>query len=160
MDTLSRHDDAEAIELRIESAASPSARTLIAALDATILQRYPGLPVNGLEEEFDAAGGLFLVAYAGALPAGCGALRREGDAAEIKRMYVADGFRRRGVARAVLRRLEAEARERGFTRAILETGINQPEAIALYRSAGWREIPAYGLYVDEPVSVCFEKELV
>lgn len=159
MDPLS-DDIGEPLELRIESAASPSALLLIAALDATILDRYPGLPVNGLEPEFDAEGGLFLIAYASERPVGCGALRREGDAAEIKRMYVADGFRRRGVARAVLRRLEAEARGRGFTRAILETGINQPEAIALYRSEGWREIPAYGIYVDEPVSVCFGKELL
>jgi GNAT superfamily N-acetyltransferase len=152
-------DAAEPLELRIESAASPSARLLIQALDAAILERYPGLPVNGLEPEFDAEGGVFLVAYSGGRPAGCGALRREGDAAEIKRMYVADGFRRRGVARALLRRLEAEARGRGFSRAILETGIHQPEAIALYRSEGWRRIPPYGIYVNEPVSVCFGKSL-
>ena len=147
------------LELRVEPASSPAAGRLAGELDALILERYPGLPTNGLEPDFDAKGGVFVVGYAAGEPVACGALRREGEAAEIKRMYVAPACRGRGFARTILAFLEAEAGRRGFARAILETGIRQPEAIGLYRSAGWREIQCWGAYADEPVSRCFAKDL-
>jgi len=148
------------IELRIEAPTTPGAAKLIAELDAVILDRYPGLPLNGLGDDFEARDGLFVVAYAGREPVACGAFQREGDAAEIKRMYVTPGHRRTGLARRILAFLEDEARRRGYTRAILETGIRQPEAIALYEAQGWTRTAPYGVYVDEPVSVCFEKLLM
>ena len=147
------------LELRVEPSSSPAARRLAEALDALILERYPGLPTNGLEPGFDALGGVFVVGYSAGEPAACGALRREGEAAEVKRMFVAPAWRGRGFARDILAFLEGEAARRGFSRAILETGVRQPEAIGLYRSAGWREIPCYGVYADEPVSRCFAKDL-
>ena len=148
-----------ALELRVESSASPAARTLTAALDALILERYPGLPVNGLDEGFDEAGGLFVVAYLGAAPVACGALQRVEGADEVKRMFVLPDCRRRGLARAVLRFLESEAARRGSARLLLETGIRQPEAVALYEAEGWIRIPPYGPYVGVEVSLCFEKRL-
>jgi GNAT superfamily N-acetyltransferase len=63
------------------------------------------------------------------------------------------------VARAVLGALEATAREAGKRRMILETGDKQPEAIGLYESAGYLQIPNFGYYKDAPGAVCFGREL-
>ena len=107
----------------------------------------------------------FLVARLGDRPVGCGALRPldEGDGptstAEIKRMYVAPAARGRGVARAILDRLEAAARDFGYARVILETGNRQLAAIRLYGRSGYERVPCYGRYVDDPRSVCFGKAL-
>ncbi len=102
---------------------------------------------------------MFAVGYVSGEPAACGAFRPHETAAEIKRMFVAPAFRGRGLGRLMLQFLEGEAQRRGFVRAILETGIAQPEAIGLYRALGWQPIPAFGPYVGDPLSVCFEKNL-
>jgi GNAT superfamily N-acetyltransferase len=104
--------------------------------------------------------GVFLVAYWDGEPVGCGALKRlDATTGEIKRMYVAPEGRRRGVARAVLARLEDEARTLGYAALQLETGTVQHEALALYESAGWTPIPPYSRYADDPRSRCFRKPL-
>jgi GNAT superfamily N-acetyltransferase len=106
--------------------------------------------------------GTFLVAWLDGRPAGCGALKPlDGDPAvgEIKRMYTAPTARRRGVSRTVLLRLEAAAAELGYGRVQLETGLAQPEAVALYESHGWHRITPYGRYRHSPQSVCFAKDL-
>jgi GNAT superfamily N-acetyltransferase len=106
--------------------------------------------------------GAFLVAWLDGEPAGCGALKpldSDPTIGEIKRMYTAESARRRGISRRLLTRLEELAAERGYTRIQLETGTAQPEAMALYESAGWHRITAYGHYKDSPESVCFAKEL-
>ena len=94
---------------------------------------------------------------------GCGALRvLEDGVAEVKRMYVVQTARGRGVARAVLTGLEDAARDRGWTTLRLETGPRQPEAVALYTGAGYRPIAAFGSYVDAPDaedSLFFERVL-
>lgn len=93
-------------------------------------------------------------------PVGCGAFKpHEGDAVEIKRMYVPPSQRNRGIASTVLSELEAWAFELDFRRCVLETGENQPEAIALYRTSGYHVIPNYGQYAAVASSVCFEKHL-
>jgi putative acetyltransferase len=103
-------------------------------------------------------------------PVGCGAVRwlREptlvselgSRVGELKRMYVAQEVRGQGIGRALLDRLEEEARVLGLDRLVLETGIRQTEALALYRRAGFIEIPAYGEYVASPgTSVCMSKAL-
>jgi hypothetical protein len=63
------------------------------------------------------------------------------------------------VQRQILVALESSARERGYSTLQLETGTRQPEAIKLYRSAGYCEIPCFGDYADGQFSVCFEKRL-
>jgi GNAT superfamily N-acetyltransferase len=102
-----------------------------------------------------------VVAYVGGAPVGCGAVRRlEGGDAELKRMYVDPSRRGRGIGRALLAALEAEARALGARRLVLETGIRQTAALALYRNAGFVEIPAFGEYVASPgTSVCLAKPL-
>ncbi|GAA1700808.1 GNAT family N-acetyltransferase [Fodinicola feengrottensis] len=93
-------------------------------------------------------------------PVGCGALRDlDEEAVEIKRMYVVPKHRGRGAGRAVLAALEQTARSRGATVARLETGTEQPEAITLYERGGYDRIDAFGSYVDNPQSVCYERIL-
>jgi GNAT superfamily N-acetyltransferase len=104
--------------------------------------------------------GAFVVARVGGQPAGCGAIRRiAADTGEIKRMYVAPALRGQGIGARVLATLEAEARGLRLSRIVLETGARQPEALGLYRRAGYVEIPAFGEYVGSPLSVCMEKRL-
>ena len=145
---------------RIESPGSAAAQSLMAALDEDIVGRYPGEPTNGIDPaEFAATGGVFVVCYVNDMPVACGAFRPFEGAAEIKRMYVMPSMRGRGLACAVLDFLEAEAVRRGFSRVILETGRQMTEALGLYRSRGWKEIPVFGPYVGDPKSICFEKPL-
>lgn len=96
--------------------------------------------------------------------ASCGSLRAApayGDGwGELKRMFVRPAARRRGLSRLVLAELERIAADDGLRRLILETGVRQPEAVALYRSAGYRRIAPYGPYIGEPASVCYARWLV
>ena len=71
-------------------------------------------------------------------------------AAEIKRMYVVPAAQRRGFARAMLAHLETTARDAGADVLVLETGKEQPEAIALYESSGYTPVEGFGIYRDEP----------
>lgn len=145
---------------------SPAAQQLIGALNAELTGRYPEDGANFFRldaEEVSDGRGAFIVAYIDGEPIGCGAVRRiESDTAEIKRMYVAPGARGCGVGRQILAELEAEARRLGVTRLVLETGPRQPEAIAIYRRAGFEQIPLFGDYLGSPhpeLSVCMAKDL-
>jgi ribosomal protein S18 acetylase RimI-like enzyme len=75
-------------------------------------------------------------------------------------MYVAPELRGKGIGRALLDRLEAEARVLGLARLVLETGSRQVEALALYRRAGFTGISLYGEYAaSAATSICLSKEL-
>ena len=127
------------------------------------VRRYGGegdtAPVD--TTEFDGPHGAFFMIYVDGVPAAMGGWRRHGDdgTAEIKRMYVRPMFQRRGLARVILAEIERTAAAAGLTRLILETGLAQPEAVALYRSAGYQDVPAFGFYADEPLSVHLGKTL-
>lgn len=129
---------------------SPSSSALIAALNAELVERYPEDGANFFKldpSEVAPGNGAFLLAFLSGEAIGCGAVRRlDEHVAEIKRMYVTPTFRGRGVARAILEQLEQEARSLGVVRLVLETGGRQPEALALYRGAGFTEIPCFGEY--------------
>ena len=100
------------------------------------------------------------MALVGGETIGCAGLRRHGDGAvEVKRMFVRVEHRRRGHARRMLAALEDWARDRGSNRVVLETGTAQPEAIALYESAGYLPIDGFGHYQDSPLSRSFAKDL-
>jgi putative acetyltransferase len=154
---------AGAIEIRSEQLTSEAANLLIAELNAELLQTYPEPGATHFRLDPDEVGpgrGVFLVAYENDRPVACGAVRRiDQDAAELKRMYVVPSFRRRGISRFLLEGLEAEARRLGVKRVVLETGVRQQAALALYTSAGFRSIPPYGEYVTSPLSVCLAKDL-
>ena len=99
-----------------------------------------------------------VVAYIDKEAVGCGAIRPFDDASvEVKRMFVPTEHRGRGIAKDILKELESWAVELSFKRCILETGLKQPEAIALYTKSGYISIPNYGQYQGMYNSVCFEK---
>jgi transketolase len=150
-------------EVRRSDLRSPVAQALIASLNAELTHRYPEEGANFFRldpHEVENGRGGFYVAYIGGKAVGCGAVRRIDDTtAEIKRMYVAPTGRGCGIGRTVLVELEAEARRLGVRRLVLETGPRQPEALALYKRAGFVEIPLFGEYVGSQFSVCMEKNL-
>ena len=74
-------------------------------------------------------------------------------------MFVEKEARRQGVAKEILKRLESIAVQFGYRALRSETGILQPEAMGLYESVGYRRVRCYGRYVDNPLSVCYEKRL-
>jgi putative acetyltransferase len=101
-----------------------------------------------------------VIAYDGQIPVGCGAIKAYTPGTmEVKRMYVEPAHRGKGIASRILAELESWARELLMDRCILETGVKQTEAIALYTKNGYQRIPNYGPYADVPNSVCFEKSL-
>lgn len=101
-----------------------------------------------------------IVAYHENSPIGCGAIKTyDNTTMEIKRMYVCPNQRGKGIAGQILAELETWTRELGFTRCVLETGINQPEALALYHKSGFVRIANYGQYENVKSSFCFEKVL-
>ena len=145
----------------------PSARALEAALNDEIVVRYGA---DEPEEPHDAAqfappSGAFVVAWlqvdgGDEVPVGCGGIRRiDDERGELKRMYVAPEARGRGVARQLLERLEEEAAALGYAAVWLETGTEQPEAIALYESSGFDLVENFGRYKDEPKVRSFAKSL-
>lgn len=147
----------------------PEVQTLIDEVQLEYTRRYGGPDDTVLEpDEFTEPNGLFLLARIGDEPVGIGGWRahssayrglRDGDA-EIKRMYVRADARRRGIARRVLHALERTAADAGRRRMVLETGIEQPEAIAMYATAGYDPMPErYGQYADTEVALYFCKGL-
>ena len=101
-----------------------------------------------------------IVAYDNSNPVGCGAIKKyEGNTAEIKRMFVSQNGRRKGIATKILIELELWAKELSYAKCILETGVNQPEAIELYLKNGYQIIANYGQYENAVNSVCFQKIL-
>ncbi len=149
------------IEVRASAYDDPDVLALVAEVQQEYVVRYGSEDATPMSPaEFAAPEGAFVVAYIGSQLAGCGAYRRhEESVAEIKRMYVRTAFRGRGVARALLADLEGRARAAGYTSIVLETGDRQPEAVALYASAGYVEVEPFGHYRCSPLSRSFGKDL-
>ncbi len=158
------------VALRIEQVGygHPDATQLIDQVQAAYATLY-GTPDEGAIDQlmFEPPHGSFYVGYLGDVPIATGAWRRldveafgTSATAEIKRMYVVPEARGRGYARRILDHLEATAGAGGAEAMILETGLRQPEAIALYESAGYTPIPAFGHYRDSPICRCFGRLLV
>jgi len=149
--------------------ADPDVATLVADVQAEYTVRYgepDGTPLR--DDMFDPPQGAFFVGRLDGRPVAMGGWRLRSDlqpfgrpvlAAEIKRMYVAPHARRRGLARRVLAHLESTARATGAGAMVLETGTEQPEAIALYESSGYRLVEKFGHYTWSPMARCFGKPL-
>ena len=153
----------EQIEVRLEPPDSAVARWCLERYFAELSARFdvgfdPARSNPAEPEEMTPPRGYFFVAWLGEAPAGCGALKiGDGGTGEVKRMWTAPAARGRGVARRVLRSLEARARETGLRRLRLETNRALIEAQALYRDEGYREVAAFN---DEPYAHhWFEKAL-
>jgi putative acetyltransferase len=140
---------------------TPDASALIEELDAHLAKLYAVESRHGFSVEKLLRDGVrFFVARNDGRAAGCGGVLLVGrEYAEVKRMYVRPAFRGRGVGRLMLDHLIAQARAHGLTVIRLETGIHQREAISLYERRGFRRIPPFGPYWDDPVSRCYEMRL-
>lgn len=150
------------MNIRLEPAAQPEVIDLIEALDAYQKPLYPAESHHGIDlAALSAPEVIFAVARddAGGAVA-CGAIvldGRHGERGELKRMYTLPACRGRGVAKALLATLEAEATRRGCREFVLETGFRQPEAIGLYERLGYQRCGPFGDYVDDPNSVFMHK---
>jgi GNAT superfamily N-acetyltransferase len=142
------------VELRQVDPESPDAQRCLRAYVAELNRRAPERgfdPRTGATaepHEVRPPNGAFVVLYLRGEPIGCGAVKHHpADVTDIKRMWVAESARGLGLGRRLLEHLEHIAREHGSSEAHLETGDVLPEAIALYRSAGYVEVPPFN---DEP----------
>lgn len=134
---------------------------LVKKLDKDLLERYGELQVfynryNKIENLETV-----IVAYTNGTAVGCGCFKKSDEtSAEIKRMYVAEGQRGKGIGAAILDELEKWAAELGQNATVLELGNKQPEAIQLYKKQGYAIIPNYGQYIGmEATSICMKKKL-
>ena len=101
-----------------------------------------------------------ILIYEDSKAVGCGAIKNfKPGIMEIKRMFVLPAYRRRGYSNRILDELENWTLELSYHKCILETGMKQPEAIALYKKCGYTEIDNYGQYAGIENSICFEKQL-
>ena len=144
------------------------AQLLVTEVQAEYVVRYGGTDDTPIDSgEFEPPAGAFFVGYQDGDAVATGAWRRRDDveafgsrqAAEIKRMYVVPRARGLGAARQMLAHLEATAAAAGAEVMILETGTAQPEAMALYESAGYTCVASFGHYKWSPQNRCYAKPL-
>jgi GNAT superfamily N-acetyltransferase len=144
-----------------ESPDTADASALINELEAHLAAHYPAESRHGFSVEKLLAEDVpfFLLRYEGT-PAGCGGVKLFGtEYGEIKRMYVRPQFRGMGFGKLMLNHLADYALANGVKLLRLETGIHQREAIALYERMGFRRIPPFGAYKEDPLSLCYEKPI-
>ena len=152
---------ARAIEIAVEDPDQPEIALLLQASDAYMASLYPAesnrmLDVASLRQPQVA----FLVARVDGKAQGCGAVVDSGEGwAEVKRMFVAPAARGLKLGRRLLDEIGAIAIRRGARVLRLELGGLQPEALGLYRSAGFVEIGPFGAYRPDPLSIFMEKTL-
>src|SRR5579884_504583 len=151
------------VRVEVVDPESPEAAFCLREYFAEIARRFDdgfddAISIAATPEQLRPPAGLFVVATLHGEPVGCGGLKFHGRRpAELKRMWVAPSARGLGLGRRLLEELEALARERGVRTIRLETNRNLNEAIALYRSSGYREVPAFN---GEPYAHhWFEKRL-
>lgn len=156
------------VDLRQVPIGDADAQALIEQVQQEYVVLYGGRDESPVDHaEFVAPLGAFFLGRLDGVPVVSGAWRRRTDVevagttntAEIKRMYVVPAARGLGLARRMLAHLEATAHAAGVEAMILETGLRQPEAIALYESCGYVAIPGFGYYSGADLSRCFGKAL-
>ena len=153
------------IEIKLANPNEQLSQQLMAELTAELEGRYDGsaeVDVTRMPELHNVTGDdtQFVIAWLDGEAVGCGAIRPiDAQATEVKRMYIRPFARGKGISRKILAKLESLAATGGFSHTRLETGLNQPEAIKLYETSGYTRIPCYGVYAQNPESVCYEKTL-
>jgi putative acetyltransferase len=148
------------VEINKESPGRGEIKRLLAEADAYAASLYPPEsrhPINA--DELKAPGVRFFVARADSVAVGCAALLRDGDAGELKRMFVLERARGLGVGRAILRAVEEAALADGVRVLRLESGTRNGEALTLYRRSGYADRGPFGAYGPDPLSVFMEKHL-
>jgi ribosomal protein S18 acetylase RimI-like enzyme len=153
--------DGSRARLRPVAYEDPVAQELVGRVQQEYVQRYGGPDESPVTPgEFTPPTGVFLVAEVDGVPAGTGAWRTLGDGrAEMKRVYVEPAFRRRGLAQALVEALEADAARAGIRSLELNSGPEQPEALALYALLGYRPVSGFGVYACHPDAVFLGKDL-
>lgn len=147
------------------SGPTPDARALIAELDEVLGALYEPEQRHGLSiDQVFQPNVRFFMAHIGGAAVGCGALALFDDYAEVKRMYTREAARGRGIGKALLGKLETEARDAGKPMLRLETGTLQTAAIRLYERCGFRARSPFGHYAELPprriaTSLFYEKPL-
>lgn len=153
---------ADGVEIAERSPSHPDAARLLNAFYQEQLGRYGFAdPVETSSSEH-ASGGVFVVMYQNALPAGCGGYRwfdRAAATVEIRKLYVTPQERGRGAGRALLAWLERHAAAAGARRAILETGVRNSAALRLFTSAGYQPVTRYVEGRDPAINRAFARFL-
>lgn len=155
------HDTMNSYSLLRTAASHADFQSLVALLDADLAERDGD--EHDFYHQFNSIDSLkhCMLLYDKNTAVGCGAIKAfDPVSMEVKRMYVPPQERGKGIASRLLIGLETWAKELGYSRCVLETGIRQPEAIALYEKHGYQRIPNYGQYIGVANSVCFEKKLL
>lgn len=149
------------VVIRCEDPAQAEVRALIEELDQYLIGLYDPEENHLLDiEALRAPDVSFLVARIDGVALACGAVRIiEPGVGEIKRMYASPRARGRGLGRRILEALEAQARKLGLKELKLETGDRQPEALGLYRAAGFVSCGPFGGYHQGVTSLFFSKDL-
>ena len=142
---------------------SEAAQALIASSDAYMEALYPS-ESNHLEsvQALALSNVLFLGGYVEGELVACGAVKSLADDdtyGEIKRVFVLESHRGKGLSKAIMQHLEEHLKANGIRIARLETGIKQPEALGLYRKLAYIERGPFGTYSSDPLSVFMEKRL-
>jgi len=139
---------------------NPDFSSLTGELDIELCRIYNTNPAD--YEEYNRITDLptVVLAYENGLPVGCGCFKIfDQNTIEIKRMFIQDNQRGKGIATSILKELESWARELGYSKAVLETGKGQPNAIALYQKYGYEITENYNQYDELEISVCLKKIL-
>jgi GNAT superfamily N-acetyltransferase len=133
--------------------------SLIAELEAHLDPLYPAKSRHGYSiEKLITQGVAFFVLRENSTAAGCGGIQLfDKEYGELKRMYVRPQFQGRGFGKLLVDHLAEYARSHGIGLLRLETGIHQIPAIRLYERMGFQRIPPFGSYVDDPLSLFYEK---
>jgi putative acetyltransferase len=146
-----------------EDPRSAEAQQLLSAFIEEVRKRYdePPADVGYFDPQLvSAPRSVFLVVRSDGKAIGCGALvPMEEKIAEIKRMFVLPSERRLGIANRILDELERFANEFEYDALRLETGVKQPESIALYGKDGFYRVPNFPPFVNDATAVCFEKRI-
>lgn len=139
---------------------NPNFRRMVNALDEDLYRRNGD--TQKLYEQYNQIDKIkhAIVIFADGKPVGCGCFKRfDNETIEMKRMFVLPEMRGKQLAARLLQELEKWAVEEGNTKAVLETGVRQVEAIRLYTVAGYSLTENYGQYVGMEDSICYRKDL-
>jgi putative acetyltransferase len=150
------------VSIAIESPEQAEVIKLVIELDRHLHSLYPPASIQVLSiDDLAKKDVRFFVARREGKALGCGALRidRRGKYGEVKRMFVLPTERGSGIGRELLKRVAAEAVSEELMWLRLETGIHQPESLALYRSFGFAKRGPFGKFKNDPLSVFLEKAL-
>jgi putative acetyltransferase len=153
------------VHIELVSGSTIEVKQLLTELDRVLSAEYEPEQRHALAiEEVFQPGIHFFLARLDGEAAGCGGVALFGDYGEVKRMYSREWARGRGVGKALLARIESDARAAGSRILRLETGTRQTAAIGLYEQCGFRRRGPFGHYADLPqyriaASLFYEKHL-